>query len=96
MHHFKLAFQNRNCRKIAAFSNRTVQNRKFCCKKTAERSPENRKYRRHIAVLFQGREVREPVRGSPRKIFHRGKITGTNDFADLSRKIMWSGGGGAN
>ena len=38
-----------------------------------------------IKTPSQGREIRIPVPG-PRKIIHGGKITGTNDFAYISRK----------
>ena len=48
--------KNRNRRKIAAFSNRKVLNRRFCRRKIAEKSPENRRRnRRKIASDFLGR-----------------------------------------
>ena len=50
--------KNRNRRKIAAFSNRKVLNRRFCRRKIAEKSPENRRRnRRKIASDFLGRGI---------------------------------------
>ena len=36
-------------------------------------------------MLHQGREIRVPVPGTP-ETFNGEKITGTNDFASVSRK----------
>ena len=47
------------------------------------------------ALPKQGREIRIPVPGPPTNFFGE-KITGTHDFANLSRKIMWTKGGANN